>query len=219
MSVSLFHNDFCVFIVTGSLAYLLGSIPFGPILTKLAGLGDLRHIGSGNTGATNVLRTGHKSLAAATLVLDAAKGSVAVLLIPIIFPHLSLQTAVIAAFFAVFGHCYPVFLEFHGGKGVATGLGTILALSPITGILGCVLWLCAARFTHISSVGALSAFTLMPIIACINFFIKDGLSFHQAFIPITTFLISSLVIARHRGNVTRLLSGKEPKIGMSKQNL
>ena len=207
-----FHNSFLVFMTTGILAYLLGSVPFGPILTSLAGAGNLRQIGSGNTGATNVLRTGHKGLAAATLFLDAAKGSVAVILFSALFPHLSSQTSAIAALAAVVGHCYSVFLCFRGGKGVATGLGTLLTLSPMTGLLGCAVWLCVAWLTRISSAGALAAFIFMPVIALI----KYGFSFHHSFIPITTLFISIFVVARHHSNIARILSGKESKIGAHK---
>ncbi|MBO6090823.1 MAG: glycerol-3-phosphate 1-O-acyltransferase PlsY [Acetobacter sp.] len=208
-----FHNNLCVFIVTGIFSYLLGSIPFGPLFTRFAGLGDLRHIGSGNTGATNVLRTGRKGLAAATLLLDAAKGSIAVILTSVFFPHLSSQTSVIAALAAVIGHCYSVFLGFRGGKGVATGLGALLALSPTTGLFGCATWLCVAWITRISSAGALAAFIFMPIVASI----KYGFSLQHSFIPITTFLISAFVVTRHHSNITRILSGKESKISTHKQ--
>ena len=207
-----FHNNLYVFIVTGIFSYLLGSIPFGPLFTRFAGLGDLRHIGSGNTGATNVLRTGRKGLAAATLLLDAVKGSIAVILASVFFPHLSSQTSAIAALAAVVGHCYSVFLCFRGGKGVATGLGTLLTLSPMTGLLGCAVWLCVAWLTRISSAGALAAFIFMPVIALI----KYGFSFHHSFIPITTLFISIFVVARHHSNIARILSGKESKIGAHK---
>ncbi|QEO16571.1 glycerol-3-phosphate 1-O-acyltransferase PlsY [Acetobacter vaccinii] len=199
---------------TTFLAYVLGSVPFGLLLTNLAGAGDLRQIGSGNIGATNVLRTGRKDLAAATLGLDAAKGLLAVVIAWVMTPpDFSAHAAAIAAFAAVVGHCYPVFLGFRGGKGVATGLGAMLALSPLTGLLGCAAWLGMARLSRISSVGALSAFVIMPLAALA----LHGFSFQHSPTPMAALLVSVLVIARHHENIARILSGKEPRIGDGKR--
>lgn len=196
------------------LGYVLGSVPFGLLLTNFAGAGDLRKIGSGNIGATNVLRTGRKDLAAATLVLDAAKGVLAVLTAWIMTPpDFSDRAAAVAALAAVVGHCYPIFLGFRGGKGVATGLGVMLALSPLTGLAGCALWLGMARLTRISSAGALSAFVVMPFIC----FALYGFSLHASPKPMATLLICLLVLARHHENISRILRGVEPRIGDGKR--
>src|SRR3981189_1762307 len=144
------------------LGYLLGSIPFGLILTKLAGTQDLRSIGSGNIGATNVLRTGHKGLALATLLLDGGKGAIAVLAIGTIMAP---PAALIAGVAAVVGHNFPVWLRFKGGKGVATTLGTMCAAVPLVGLLACVTWLAVAAIFRYSSLAALTALALAPLYA------------------------------------------------------
>ncbi|MBO1323764.1 glycerol-3-phosphate 1-O-acyltransferase PlsY [Acetobacter sp. TBRC 12305] len=196
------------------LGYVLGSVPFGLLLTNLAGAGDLRKIGSGNIGATNVLRTGRKDLAAATLALDAAKGMLAVVTAWIMTPpDFSDYTSTVAAIAAVIGHCYPIFLGFRGGKGVATGLGVMLALSPLTGLAGCAVWLGVARLTRISSAGALSAFIAMPVVILALY----GFSFQTSPKPLATVLISLLVLARHHENIGRILSGTEPRVGEKKR--
>lgn len=175
------------------LSYLLGSIPFGLLLTKMAGLGDIRAIGSGNIGATNVLRTGHKGLALATLLLDAAKGAAAVLIFG------SNPFYLLAA---LVGHIYPVWLKFKGGKGVATALGGIIALNPLLGLLTCATWLLTALLSRTSSLSAIAALTLMPVYA---FFLNEG--------TIALAVVSALVIYKHEANIKRLLKGEEPKIG------
>ena len=185
--------------------YLLGSIPFGVILTRMAGAGDLRAIGSGNIGATNVLRTGRKGLAAATLLLDGAKGAVAVLLVRHLFTDVvGTDLSALAAVGAFFGHCYPVWLRFRGGKGVATLLGLALALSWPCGLIFAAVWLGAALVTRYSSVGGMAAAISTPVSAA--FFGAMGL------VPL--FLAFALVVVwKHRTNLARLLAGTEPRIG------
>ena len=182
------------------LSYLLGSIPFGVILTRLGGAGDLRTIGSGNIGATNVLRTGRKGLAAATLLLDMAKGAVAVLLVASLFPG----NPLLAAAGAFIGHCYPIWLRFKGGKGVATTLGVLLALDLVVGAVACAAWAAAAFLFRISSLAALLAMVAAPVAA------------HVLSLPAVrdvAVLIAVLVIVRHHANIRRLLKGEEPRIG------
>jgi len=184
--------------------YLLGSIPFGLVLTRLAGLGDVRQIGSGNIGATNVLRTGHKGLAAATLLLDAGKGAAAVLLAKLWGPDMAL----VAAFGAVVGHLFPVWLAFKGGKGVATTLGALLALSLPLGAASCLLWLLVAAVFRYSSLAALVAVAAAPVI---SWFLLADLQMVQL-----TGALALLVWLRHHENIRRLLSGQESKIGGKK---
>lgn len=182
------------------LGYLLGSIPFGLVLTRLAGLGDIRQIGSGNIGATNVLRTGNKPLAALTLVLDGGKGAAAVFATAYLFPSLTAPVAVAA----VLGHLFPVWLRFHGGKGVATTLGALLALAWPVGLLACGTWLlCAALFRY-SSLSSLLSLALSPLYA---YFLADQP------IMIAAGLLAALLFYRHKDNIRRLLSGEETKIG------
>ncbi|MCX2559953.1 glycerol-3-phosphate 1-O-acyltransferase PlsY [Acetobacter farinalis] len=191
------------------LGYVLGSVPFGLILTNMAGIGDLRKIGSGNIGATNVLRTGRKDLAAATLGLDAAKGALAVVIAWIMTPpDFSDRIMAVTALAVVVGHCYPIFLGFKGGKGVATGLGALLALSPLTGLVGCAAWLGVAKLTRISSAGALAAFILMPLVTLALY----GFSFQTSSKPLAVLLISLLVLMRHHANISRILNGTEPRV-------
>ena len=179
------------------LAYLIGSIPFGLLLTRAAGLGDIRKVGSGNIGATNVLRTGHKGLAAATLLLDGLKGFVAVVIA---------AQAGWAAIAVVVGHCFPVWLRFRGGKGVATGLGALYGLDWRVGALACAVWLALALLTRRSSAGALGALAAGPIATVL-------LHSHA---PIwSPAAIALLVWVRHRANIARLLAGTEPAIGRS----
>lgn len=193
----------CV-VATFLFGYVLGSIPFGFIFTKLAGLGDIRRTGSGNIGATNVLRAGRKDIAALTLTLDALKGTVAVLLIN--FYLGDLRYTCLAGFGAFIGHLFPVWLRFRGGKGVATYLGILLGLSPAAFLIFAGLWLCTAFATRFSSVAALTASVLTPIAV---FFM------HAPALAVFLGLLSVLLISRHRENIRRLLNGTESRIGNS----
>ena len=182
------------------LGYLLGSIPFGLLLTRAAGLGDIRKVGSGNIGATNVLRTGRKGLAAATLLLDALKGVVAVL----IARQLGELAAVGAAAGAVLGHMFPVWLSFKGGKGMATALGVMWGLAWPVGAIACAAWLAFAAIFRYSSLATLLSIVVAAIAA---WFLTDS----RAAMLLT--LLVPLVWARHHQNIARLLAGTEPKIG------
>ncbi len=186
-----------------AIGYLLGSIPFGLVLTRLTGAGDLRSIGSGNIGATNVLRTGRKGLAAATLLLDMGKGLAAVLIVGRWLP----DAAGLAALGAVLGHCFPVWLRFKGGKGVATMMGVCLGLAWPIGLAYAVTWLGMLAVTRISSLGGMSAAVVAPIAALL-------LGFAQ-FAAILG-LLALLVLWLHRANIARLRAGTEPKVGGSK---
>ncbi len=187
--------------LAGLLSYLAGSVPFGLLLIRLAGLGDLRRIGSGNIGATNVLRTGRRGLAAATLLLDAAKGLLAVGVAALACGPFG---AALAAVCVVAGHCFPVWLGFRGGKGVATGLGALLGLDWRVGIAACAAWLLAVGVNRISSMGALAAMATGSGLGA-------GLLGWPAWAAAV--LVAALVVARHRGNIGRLLAGTEPRIG------
>lgn len=189
-----------LWIAVAAAAYLLGSIPFGLLLTRAAGLGDIRAIGSGNIGATNVLRTGKKALAAATLFLDGGKGALAVWLASTQGP----EHAAIAAIFAVGGHLFPVWLKFKGGKGVATALGAWLSLAPFVGLSACAIWLLSAALLRYSSLAALIALGAAPALA---FWWYGPL---QAGVGV---LLALAVFFRHDENIRRLIRGKEPKIG------
>ena len=182
------------------LGYLLGSIPFGIILTRLTGAGDLRSIGSGSTGATNVLRTGRKDLAAATLLLDGAKGWLAVWLAWRFFP----AAAPFAALGAVVGHCFPVWLKFRGGKGVATMAGIALGLGWQLGLAYAVIWLGVLGITRVSSLAGMSAAVTAPVVAW-----ALGAT---AMVPVLAAL-AVLVLWQHRANIARLRAGTEPKVG------
>jgi glycerol-3-phosphate acyltransferase PlsY len=185
------------------LGYAFGSVPFGLILTRLTGAGDLRAIGSGNIGATNVLRTGRKGLAAATLLLDMGKGLAAVLLAWRFWP----EAAGLAALGAVLGHCFPIWLNFKGGKGVATLMGVSLGLAWPIGLAYAVTWLGMLAATRISSLGGMSAAVIAPIAA---------LAFgYTAFVPVLIAL-AGLVLYLHRANIVRLHAGTEPKVGSKK---
>lgn len=206
--------------------YLLGSIPFGLVLCFMFGYGDIRKIGSGNIGATNVLRTGNKILAALTLILDSSKGAIAVLAIPYLllpdcatydcpigncgpcYPHDAKHMMFGAALGAVLGHNFPVWLKFKGGKGVATTLGTFLALSWPVGFACCATWLITALISRISSLSALMALALAPIYVA---------AFGDPKMIYLVGLISLIGWIRHKDNITRLLAGTEPKIGKKKE--
>ncbi|SPF75171.1 putative glycerol-3-phosphate acyltransferase [Aliiroseovarius pelagivivens] len=181
--------------------YLLGSIPFGIVMARLFGLGDLRQIGSGNIGATNVLRTGNKPAAFLTLIGDAGKGGAAVLLARALFAE---DAAQLAGFTAFLGHCFPVFLGFKGGKGVATWLGTMLALAFPLGLAACATWLVTALVFRISSLAALVAAALSPIIALV---------FGWNSLVLISVALGALIFHRHRANIARIRSGDEPRIG------
>ena len=185
------------------IAYLFGSIPFGLLLTRFAGLGDIRTVGSGNIGATNVLRTGNKKLAALTLLLDALKGTVPVLIAKQFGPDM----AVIAAAGAVIGHVAPVWLKFRGGKGMATALGVLWGLDWRVGLLACLTWLAVAFLFRYSSLATLVAITAAP------FFFWFLATPQEALFAA---LIAVIVFVRHHGNIRRLLAGTETKIGASK---
>lgn len=182
------------------LGYVLGSIPFGLLLTGLAGAGNLREIGSGNIGATNVLRTGRKGLAAATLLLDLGKGLAAVVLARHLFPG----SEDLAALGAVVGHCFPVWLRFRGGKGVATTAGVAFGLGWPIGLGYAVVWLGVLAAVRISSLGGMSAALAAPVAA--------WLLGYPGYVPVLAG-IALLVIVLHRENVSRLLAGTEPKVG------
>jgi len=188
-------------VLTALLAYLLGSVPFGLVMARLFGLGDIRAIGSGNIGATNVLRTGNKPAAALTLLLDAGKGGAAVLAARAL---LAGDAAQLAGFMAFLGHCFPVFLGFKGGKGVATFLGTLLALFWPAGIAACLTWAVVAGVTRISSLSALVAAALTPVWISVLGMPQAGL---------VTGLLAAVIFVRHDANIRRLLRGEEPRIG------
>jgi acyl phosphate:glycerol-3-phosphate acyltransferase len=183
------------------LGYLLGSIPFGLLLTRAAGLGDIRAIGSGSIGATNVLRTGRKGLAGATLLLDGLKGAAAVLVALWLAAH---DAALWAGFGAILGHLFPVWLGFHGGKGVATGYGVLIAVAWPVGLGAGAIWLVVAKLARISSLAGLVSFAAAPILAALladSGVVKLALA------------IAVLVFIRHHANIRRLLAGTEPRIG------
>ena len=180
--------------------YLLGSIPFGMILTRIAGAGDLRSIGSGNIGATNVLRTGRKGLAAATLLLDLGKGLVAVLVAWRWFP----DAVALAGAAAMIGHCFPFWLRFRGGKGVATLMGVSLGFAWPIGLTYALTWIGMLAVTRISSLAGMTAAVAAPIAAHIT---GNG-----QFVPVLAAL-AAIVIGLHRANIVRLLAGTEPRVG------
>ncbi|WP_170461060.1 glycerol-3-phosphate 1-O-acyltransferase PlsY [Ruegeria arenilitoris] len=190
-------------IIWAAIGYLMGSVPFGMIVARVMGLGNLRQIGSGNIGATNVLRTGSKAAAALTLLFDAGKGAVAVLLARALAGDDAAQVAALAAFI---GHCYPVWLSFKGGKGVATFLGLWLALDWRVGVACCLTWLVAAAIWRISSLGALAAAALSTTWVMI---LTDGSTF------LLGVVLTLLIYWRHRENLARIKAGTEPKIGKS----
>lgn len=184
--------------------YALGSIPFGLLLTRFAGLGDIRSIGSGNIGATNVLRTGNKALAAATLLFDMLKGTIAVVFV---YKYAGIDLAIYAAFGAFFGHLYPFWLRFKGGKGVATFLGCLLGLSPVAAGAFAAIWLSMAFVFRFSSVAALIASAVTPLILW---------AIGQGKVAMLYCILSAFLWFRHRENISRLLAGTEPRIGEKK---
>lgn len=188
-------------IVWAVIGYLLGSIPFGIVITRAMGLGDLRQIGSGNIGATNVLRTGNKPAALATLLLDSGKGAIAVLLARWLAGP---DAAMIAGAAAFLGHLFPVWLGFKGGKGVATFLGTLLALDWRVGLAACAIWAVMAAIGRISSLSALIAAVLSPFVALW----LDGPR-----MALVAGFMAVLIVIRHHANISRILAGTEPRIG------
>ena len=196
-------SEFLSFTIIALVSYLLGSISFGLIFTKLAGHGDIRKVGSGNIGATNVLRTGNKLLGLATLIFDAGKGSVAVLLAG----YYGNDAMSVAAVAVLIGHIFPLWLNFAGGKGVATGAGIYIAMSWPVAACALSAWVLTAVITRYSSLAALVAVGLTPIIAIL---------LEPRLIP-TTALLALLIIYRHRENIERLMAGTEDKIGISRK--
>ncbi|MGL4234651.1 glycerol-3-phosphate 1-O-acyltransferase PlsY [Tabrizicola sp.] len=191
-------------LLTAVLAYLLGSIPFGILVTKVMGLGDLRQIGSGNIGATNVLRTGNKRAALLTLLLDGAKGAVAVLIAGWLLAEDAAQLAGLAAFL---GHLFPVWLKFKGGKGVATFLGVLLALDWQVGLAVCATWFVAALLSRISSIAALIAAAMTGLWILV---LTDGQ------LLLLSLVLTILIYVRHAENLKRIKAGTEPRIGAKK---
>ena len=204
-------NSSLIFIFFSLFGYLIGSIPFGLILTKSSGLGDIRNIGSGNIGATNVLRTGNKRLAFITLIMDAGKGAFAIYLGVLLFNFLEISNFVslellksMIAIFSVIGHCFPIWLKFKGGKGVATGLGTILFLNLTIGIIALLIWIIIVKLFKMSSLSALFTYFIIPIL--MYYYDKENSFF------VASLLISIICWFQHRENIKRLLKGLEPKI-------
>jgi len=199
------HLDPITLLYAVILGYLCGSVPFGLILTRAAGLGDIRKIGSGNIGATNVLRTGNRWVAAATLVLDAAKAALPVLLARHFWGE---EAGMLAAIGAFLGHCFPVWLGFKGGKGVAVMIGSLLALAWPVGLIFCAVWLLIALTRKISSLAALTATATAPIFAFVlaNQWLAGAVA-----------VMALLLFFQHRENIARLLAGTEPRIGSEKK--
>jgi len=191
-------------LAAAGLGYLLGSIPFGLVLTRLAGLGDIRRVGSGNIGATNVLRTGNKPLAAATLILDMLKGTAAVVAAGVIW---SPGAALVAGVAAFLGHLFPVWLRFSGGKGVATYIGVLLGWSIAAAMMFCIIWLIVAVLTRYSSLSALIAAVLVPTYVALR---------HPGPLAVAAIAMSALLIVKHHANIRRLIAGEEPRIGAKK---
>jgi glycerol-3-phosphate acyltransferase PlsY len=203
------------FILAAVGGYLLGSIPFGLVLTRAAGLGDIRQIGSGNIGATNVLRTGRKDLALATLLLDALKAGIALVLVRWIAgaaglpENVAYQIGLVAGAAAFIGHCYPVWLGFKGGKGIATFFGVLFAGPWPIGVIAGVTWLAVATISRFSSLGSLCAALVAPIAAAVAGFGWEEVAF--------TAVLGVLIFWRHRANIMRLRAGTEPRIGDKKE--
>jgi glycerol-3-phosphate acyltransferase PlsY len=189
------------------IAYLLGSIPFGLLLTRALGLGDIRTIGSGNIGATNVMRTGKKGLGITVLLLDAVKGLVAVWLAQYLYNE---NIAPAAGLAAVFGHVFPIWLKFKGGKGVATTLGVFFALNPVFCLAVCILWLAIFSITRTSSISSLIAMGYAPIIT----YVMDG----NFVVGLLCLNLAVLIVFTHRGNIRRLLSGGEHRFQKRKSD-
>lgn len=204
---SIDYSQITVVALVASLAigYLLGSIPFGLILTRMAGLGDVRKIGSGNIGATNVLRTGNKKLAAATLFLDAFKATAAALIAQRLFGTETVHLPGLLGGFAAFiGHLFPIWLGFKGGKGVATYLGVLLAVFPVMVLVFAFVWLSIAKLSRYSSLSALVATLVIPVVLWL---------IGQPETALVTAAMTVITWAKHKENIERLISGTEGKIG------
>ena len=204
-------NYLLILLFFSFMGYLIGSVPFGLVLTKMSGLGDIRNIGSGNIGATNVLRTGNKKIAFLTLILDGSKGALALFLLTFILTNTSILSLYnyeliisVVAVSSILGHCFPIWLNFKGGKGVATGFGTILFLNLIVGIIALIIWVLIAKLFKISSMSALISYFLIPFLMVFN-------SAENYFI-IASIFISLICWFQHRENIKRLLNRTEPKI-------
>ena len=207
----IFENSHLLYLSVFLFGYFMGSIPFGLLLTKISGLGDIRNIGSGNIGATNVLRTGNKKVAFLTLILDGTKGTLAIYVVSISqsFVEFNLANNInhfqsLVAVSAVIGHCFPIWLNFKGGKGVATGFGTIIFINMYVGVLALLIWVSIAKLFRISSLSALISYLFIPILM---FFFTSEKSFF-----IASILISLICYLQHRENIKRLLNGSEAKI-------
>ena len=188
--------------------YLIGSLPFALILTKLSGFGDIRNIGSGNVGATNVLRTGNKYLAFIVLSLDIIKGFIPLIILQVYFEDLSLLNKIIIGHFAIIGHIFPIWLRFKGGKGVATYIGFLFSINPYIGLLFLILWMAVALTTKYSSLGSLIAILVAPIyFIFINFNLYIGIFF---------IYLSLIIYLKHSENIKRLLNKTESKIKLTK---
>jgi glycerol-3-phosphate acyltransferase PlsY len=201
------------FVLAAIGGYLLGSIPFGLVLTRAAGLGDIRSIGSGNIGATNVLRTGRKDIALATLLLDAGKAGLALLIARALAgannPY-QIEFGLIAGLAAFLGHCFPVWLGFKGGKGVATYFGLLLAGMPPLGIVVGVTWIAVAIIFRFSSLAALAASAVAPLLALVGGYQPSQI--------VCLVVLAALIFWRHAANIARLRAGTEPKIGAKKDD-
>ena len=204
-------NYLLILLFFSFMGYLIGSVPFGLVLTKMSGLGDIRNIGSGNIGATNVLRTGNKKIAFLTLILDGSKGALALFLYTSILTNTSILNLYnyelimsVVAISSILGHCFPIWLNFKGGKGVATGFGTILFFNLIVGIIALIIWVLIAKLFKISSMSALISYFLIPFLMVFN-------SAENYFI-IASIFISLICWFQHRENIKRLLNRTEPKI-------
>ena len=188
--------------------YIIGSLPFALILTKLSGFGDIRNIGSGNVGATNVLRTGNKYLAFIVLSLDIIKGFIPLIILQVYFEDLSLLNKIILGHFAIIGHIFPIWLKFKGGKGVATYIGFLFSINPYIGLLFLILWLVVALSTKYSSLGSLTSILIAPIyFIFVNFNLYIGIFF---------IYLTFLIFLKHTENIKRLLNKTESKIKLSK---
>jgi len=200
------------FILAAAGGYLLGSVPFGLVITKAAGLGDIRTIGSGNIGATNVLRTGRKDLALATLLLDAGKAGIALFLARLVAGSenpLQLELGLVAGFAAFIGHCFPAWLGFKGGKGVATYFGLLLVGMPPLGLVIGITWIAVALMFRMSSLAALASVALAPILA-----LAGGYSTSEVACLVA---LAALIVWRHSANIARIRAGTEPRIGDKKE--